>query len=695
MTVPAAAAEPSVHPSSGWLVRLRERLAASDPAFSRLRLASRGLLSLLLSVALLVGLARLHALPPAAYGLGAVIAFTGSTAVRDAGGRAQMITRLYAFGAAVLSVLVSGLLAPVPIVADLAFLLVIFLAVYIRSYGVRGLAVGMIAFMSYFIGDYLRSEPGDIGWLALAAAIAFAVTHFVTNVMLRDDAERNFRRALISIDQRIQMIVRMLLELRRKGPATGINRRPLQEHLSRLRDTILMAEGFIPQGEEGSLAAAGAASDLAIALFELQLVVERFVRASFIILPPQDLIEAVLDHDATAAARVEQQMRGASEVEAISAHLLMRLGHARTKLAAALGGRPSPAFVPVKKRAKAATVPIPAARGRGPLIPRNLHLPIQVTLACAAAMGVGLLLSPARWYWAVVTAFIVFNNTKSRADTALRALQRSGGTFAGLIGGTAIATLFHGQLVASAIAIPVLFFLALYFLQTSYGVMIFFITLGLALLYGVMGSFTPELLLLRLEETVIGSLAGTLVAFLVFPARASLGAGAALDKYLRALGDLVAAARRRAHGEPEPQHLLARSRLLDRSYTDLANAVRPLGGPWGAVTRFGEVRERLLLLTGCAHWGRVLARGIRPGDVLAPATIARLDERADEVAARIAKAEAMRDSFFERPEVADGSATPATPRPPLPISEDENPTFALEVISALLERAMLTGHGDR
>jgi len=680
------------HPSS-LFIRLRDRLAASDPAFSRLRLASRGLLSLLLSIGLLIGLAQLHGLPPAAYGLGAVIAFTGSTAVRDGGSRAQLITRAYALVASVVAVLVASLVTPFPIVADLTFLVVIFVAVYIRSHGVRGFAICMIAFMSYFIADYLRALPGDIGWLALSGAIAVAVTQFVANVLLRDDPERDFRRALITIDQRIQLIVRHLQEERRRGHTTGIDREPLREHLSRLRDTILMAEGFIPQGEEGSLAAEGRASDLAIALFELQLVVERFVRASFIVLPPEQLIEAVLDHNAAAAVRVEQQFTSASEAETVSTHLLTRLSHARAKLAAALGERPSPAFAAVEKTAKATTAPLPATKQQGLRIPTNLRLPIQVTLACAIAMGGGLLLSPARWYWAVITAFIVFNNTKSRADTALRALQRSGGTFAGLIGGTAIATLLHGQLIASAVAIPILFFFALYFLQVSYGVMIFFITLGLALLYGVMGSFTPELLLLRLEETVIGSLAGTLVAFLVFPARASLGAAAALDKYLRALADLIAAARRRAHGEPEPQHLLGRSRLLDRSYTELANAVRPLGGPWGAVTRFGEVRERLLLLTGCAHWGRVLARGIRPGDVLAPATIERFDELADEVSTRIAKAESMRDWFFERPEVAEGTATPATPRPPLPISEDENPTFALEVISALLERAMLAGHG--
>jgi uncharacterized membrane protein YccC len=305
-------------------------------------------------------------------------------------------------------------------------------------------------------------------------------------------------------------------------------------------------------------------------------------------------------------------------------------------------------------------------------------------------MGCGLLLSPVRWYWAVLTAFIVFNNAKSRADTAMRALHRSGGTFAGLIGGTLQATLLHGQLIVSAAAIPLLFFLAFYFLQASYSVMIFFVTLALAPLYGIMGSFTPELLVLRLEETVVGSIAGSLVAFLVFPIRASLNAGTALDKYLKALDDLVAAAGRRAHGEPEPQHLLARSRLLDRAYAELAAAVRPLGGPWGAVTRYGEVRERLLLLTGCAHWGRVLARSLRADEPLPEATVQRLEALAAEVQNRVAAAEKIKDSFFERPEIGDGIVTAATPRAPVPISADEDPGFALAVISALLDRATLT-----
>jgi hypothetical protein len=316
-------------------------------------------------------------------------------------------------------------------------------------------------------------------------------------------------------------------------------------------------------------------------------------------------------------------------------------------------------------------------------VPAALRRPIQVTLASAIAMIGGQLLSPQHAYWAVIAAFIVFNNTTSRADTALRALQRSIGTFAGLIGGTIVATLLHGQLLASGVTLAATIFLAAYFVQTSYSAMIFFITVALAVFYGVAGIFSPELLILRLEETVIGAAAGTLVAFLVFPERASTGAATALDKYLAALRELVAAARRRVHGEKEPQHLLARSRILDKSLIDLSNAARPLGGPWGAVSRFGQVREKLLLLTGAAHWGRVLARRLRPGETLPPAAIEEIDLLVDVIEARIARAQTVGNSFFDRPKPAADAATHS----PMPIAEDESPAFPLEAIAALLDRA--------
>ncbi|MEJ1976746.1 MAG: hypothetical protein WDN49_12150 [Acetobacteraceae bacterium] len=45
----------------------------------------------------------------------------------------------------------------------------------------------------------------------------------------------------------------------------------------------------------------------------------------------------------------------------------------------------------------------------------------QVTLASAVAMAGGLALSPNRWFWAVITAYVVFLGARSRGDAIYRA----------------------------------------------------------------------------------------------------------------------------------------------------------------------------------------------------------------------------------------------------------------------------------
>jgi uncharacterized membrane protein YccC len=659
----------------GRLGSVGDQIAAADPALSRLRLASRAMLSLALSGLILAAITWLIApLPIAAYGMAVVISFVGSMAVRDPGGRAQVVTRAIGWIVAVGSTLLATTLTPLPLLADLTFLVVVFAAVYVRKYGPRWFAIGMIAFMGYFMGDYLRPALTDAGWIAAAVAIAMAATHVVSGLVLRDDPERDFRRAMNAIEHRINLILRELLP---DGSGNGAREVPAR-HLSRLRDAVMMAEGFIPQGEKGALAAGGASSDLAIALFELQLALERLVAASHVEAPSPAAVRALLNRTAVPVAD------GAPAATRLAA----RVGRALQNLQVALGPAPSPAFRPPE----ATTLPVaagaadaPAAR---PLVPLDLQAPIQVTLACAIALGGGLLLSPVRWYWAVITAFIVFNNARSRADTALRALQRSFGTFAGLFVGTAAATIVHGELAVSAIAILALFFVGFYFVQVSYSLMIFLITIALALLYGVMGMFTPELLVLRLEETLVGGVAGALVAFFVFPARTSVGAAAALEKYLSALGDLVKAAKARADGEAAGNSDLAGlSRSVDRLYTDLATTVRPIGGPWGIVTRFGEVREKLLLLASATHWGRVLARSLWPGRHLDADAIARIDRAAESAVAHIGDALRRKDLYFERPRPSETTLAAQTPWPAAASTNDDDPAFALEVIAALIARA--------
>ncbi|MGE0231917.1 MAG: FUSC family protein [Flavobacteriaceae bacterium] len=683
MNSPAPNAEAFV-PRERLFARLREQIAAGDPAFSRLRLSARAMLSLALAESLLGLVTVFHSLPAAAYALAAVMSFICTIGVRAPTQRAQIITRAQAGTAGVAAIFISSLLAPMQLVASAAFLCVIFGAVYVRRFGPRWFVTGMVAFMGFFLGDFLRPPPAGIGWVALAAAGAAVFTHLVSNYLLPDDPESDFRRAMITIDRRINLILRALLHAAEHGGTSEEERRSLSRHVALLRETIVMAEGYIRQGEDGALAAEGPASDLAIALFDLQLSVEQMVKAARVSLPPAHLIRAALRHegdvlDRAAAATARGDGKPLRDKE-IMVRLIDQVSRTRRHLGQTLGEPPSPAFV----HGGPGVMPPPPTPPLRPasIVPQTLQAPIQVTLACALAMAGGVLLSTGGWYWAVITAFIVFNNARSRADTALRALQRAGGTLAGLAAGAGAAVLLQGQPLVSGVLIVGLFALAFYFVQTAYGVMIFFITVAVALLYGLAGTMTPDILLVRLEETVIGGVAGAAVAFFVFPVRTSIGAAASLERFLDALSDLVRAAGERMRGERGGTALLAMSRRLDRAYQDLAVAARPLGAPWGAVTRFGEIRQKLLPLSAAVHWARLLARSCPVGPKVEDETKARFEARAREVSALIEEARAQKEIFFERRKArkpADVAATAA-------IARAEDPALALDAIATLLRR---------
>ena len=134
---------------------------------------------------------------------------------------------------------------------------------------------------------------------------------------------------------------------------------------------------------------------------------------------------------------------------------------------------------------------------------------VQVAVGAALAIVAGTLISGQRWYWALIAAFIVGISANSRGEAIIKGLQRVAGTLGGVMVGIALATLLSGHMVISAALALLFVFLAFYAFQSAYGTMIFFITLLLAVLYGMMGQFRPELLWLRLEETAAGTVIGS------------------------------------------------------------------------------------------------------------------------------------------------------------------------------------------
>ncbi|WET76005.1 MULTISPECIES: FUSC family protein [Rhizobium] len=590
-----------MHLFSGF--QARDWLLANDPALSRLRMALRVTLTIAFSflVLLAVHMAILP-LPTAAFGLGIVLSIEGGVAVRDKGSSRQLVTRLFGCVASLAVVGIAAGLEDHRLLSDLVFLVVIALASAGRVFGPRGFAIGMFAFTSYFMGAYFRPQLAELPAVAIGPVVAVLVGHLVRAALLPDDWRRDLLRSLESVRGRINQILFKLAAIAGGAEVGETDRQELRQLEDRLKEVVLMAETFIPRPPAGVFdAAANPAAELAIRLFDAHLAAESAIVLSFQSPPPFALVHAVIEADMPELARFEGMADAiGDQPQGETVRALLWLGEARQQLTQAIDTGRAFAFSgidTVKDTAQPQPIDFSFAN---PV----LRSALQITIASAIAMSFGLLLSRERWFWAVLASFLVFTNTNSRGDTAMRALSRSIGTVFGIAIGLVLATLISGE---PDIAIPVAavcIFLAFYFLQVSYATMTFFISIVLCLVYGMTGVLTLDLLKLRIGETMIGAAAGTAVAFIVFPTRTRGALDSALALWFQALRDLLGALGEGKSGF----ELMALSQKIDACYRDVTVAARPLGSSWSVVTRPGQIRQTLAIFLSCTYWARILAK---------------------------------------------------------------------------------------
>ncbi|MBX5090308.1 FUSC family protein [Rhizobium lentis] len=657
-----------MHLFSGF--QFRDWLLANDPALSRLRMGLRVTLTIVFSFLILLAIHRfILPLPTAAFGLGIVLSIEGGVAVRDKGNSRQLVTRLFGCVASVAVVAIAAGLEDHRFLSDLVFLVVIALASAGRVFGPRGFAIGMFAFTSYFMGAYFRPSLAELPDVAIGPIVAVLVGHLVRAALLPDDWRRDLLRSLESVRGRINQILFKLAALAGSAEVGEADRQELRQLEERLKEVVLMAETFIPRPPAGVFdGAADPAAELAIRLFDAHLAAESAIVVSFQSLPPFALVHAVIEADAAELARYEamaEAIKDQPQGETLRA--LLWLGEARQQLAQAIHQGQASGFSGINPLNDAA----PSQGIDFSLANPLLRSALQITLASAIAMSFGLLLSRERWFWAVLASFLVFTNTNSRGDTAMRALSRSLGTVLGIAFGLVLATLISGE---PAIAIPfvaICIFLAFYFLQVSYATMTFFISIVLCLVYGMTGVLTLDLLKLRIGETMIGAAAGTAVAFVVFPTRTRGAVDVALARWFQALRDLLGAVGEGKNGF----ELIALSQKIDACYRDLTVAARPLGSSWSVVTRPGQIRQTLAIFLSCTYWTRILAKNYEAPAVddvqkrLIAANLALIDEAAPRGSSCF---------FIER------KASRTTGRH-LPLSR-EGTRLGLEMIGSALER---------
>lgn len=641
----------------------------SDPGLTRLRLAGSTVVAVGLAVAVVVGLASLVGQPATSGLLGVVIAMMASTAVADPTARSRIVTTALIPLPAILAATGGALLAPFPLIGEAGFVVVMAGAAYVRQFGPRPAALGMVSYISYFFALFSHARLGQVPELGVSVIIGAGCSLLVRTVVIRERPEREIARLIGAVRARLGSVVELAIDAvtaNASGDPAGSRawRRRLGLAVVGLSDTALLVEDRLD---------AQVSAQLGRRVFDAQLAAERL--AGLLADTATPVPTATPGRRRTPGGSVTAiddtviyPVGAAATDRALVEVVLAVLGALRTALATGMTSRrapragtrllanslaTTPARTPGGERLREAVVALsrsalaipdpagPAAPVTSP--PTNpltrtgpirsgfepggaarriwwwwggdVRQPVQVAVAAAASIAVGQLISPSRWYWAAITAFVIYSGTTSAGQTVSKGWQRVAGTVGGMIGGVVVAALVGGDPVWSLVLIGVCIFCAFYLVRVSYGLMSFWITTMLALLYGLLGEFSVALLVLRLQETAAGAAIGITVAYLVLPTSTRTVAAAQARDMLEAVSSVLGHAMRHLWvpgpgrpGQASQAELLAAAGALRTHAQLLRTSARPLThGPLALPTRDGA-RRSLRIVLSCGHHARMIAR---------------------------------------------------------------------------------------
>jgi uncharacterized membrane protein YccC len=581
---------------------IRRLVVDSDPGRLRLRNAAATTLALVLAMIALLTFTRVTGQPITVAMLGTIAAMQSSAAVKDKDQHSRIVTTLLLFFPAVGALSLAAVLSQFGKIADVGFIVVLFGAVWVRRFGPRGNALGMITFICYFFALFLRAAPSQIPILAVAIVVGLCASLLVRTLIFPDRPRVEVRRLVRALRTSSASVLELVTT------RAGYDLPLLRRRLDRLGETALMIDDWLDR-YDAAKSLNVTSKDLAMRVFDAQIAMEQLsslvwpldpetwssglvdavasVRVCLQNHPSEDELRVARKHAAAAADRADlSDSDGIATIVAyrvVQAHLAIH--HITTNaLEAADPADPDP---DPKDDDEDEDEDEPSA-GMNP----STKAAIQVAVATSAATLLGELISPDRWYWAVLTAFLVFTGVSTRGEILTRAGHRIVGTIAGVVAGVLLASLVGGHPPLQIVLLVICVFCAFYLVTVAYAWLTFFVTVLLAMLYGLLGDFSIYVLELRILETAAGGLVGIASAYFIFSTGTRTTFVEKVTDYLDEMTDLIGAGIDSIVTPGGDTDLVAETRRLDNALKAVITAGKPL--QMGPAVRSRRGVQRLL-----------------------------------------------------------------------------------------------------
>ncbi|QTZ95580.1 FUSC family protein [Streptomyces auratus AGR0001] len=638
-----------------------DRFAASDPGLLRLMAGLRTVGAIVLTLLVLALLGTGVPLMVA----GSMVAMVSTFAIREKEVRGQAITLALGLPVALAAMSLGAVLHTLVIAGDVFFVLLIFGAVYSRRFGDRGTALGLIGFQVYFISLFVQASVPTLPVLYLTLAVAIASSALVRFAVVPQTPQRTLGRLREAFRARLAQLLATQNELLDVDPEE-LDKvlDDLRRHTARLHEAALLIQGLLEEGTRDE-AAAGlvqrrvAEAEVAAERLGMLLLNARSagradtltmhlphapVPATGTRIRTEDDAIRTLRRDlnallvlvarpapggrGTALAHVRNRLLGYRDEDNLPLaspavqDVFRGLGEAARSvlgLRLALDGPQdesddSPATTRSREEFDAEDLAIVVAEeteeptdDRTGLQRPTTRAAFQVAVGSTLAMIGGEFLSSQRWYWAVLTCWVVFLNTASTGEILVKGYRRLVGTVLGVVAGVALAGLV-GNHTWTAFALVLLCVFGMFFTAPlSYALVSFFVTAMLGLLYTLLNTYSLDVLVLRIEETALGAACGIIGAVLVLPVHTDRRTDELLGTVLVRLRDVVSAAVEQLSGGPAVD-LLGKARELDEALDELRASIQPLTHPITPLrVRRRTARYLVALLETSAYHARSLA----------------------------------------------------------------------------------------